>query len=261
VRAVDSLGDWRRRTVVAYLDEPPFFAPSLTGRPTGCDVELAEFVLAGLGVDDVEWVLVTFDELIPGVRTGRWHLNSPMFVTDDRAALVRFTVPVWAVIDGFIVRREDRRDLSSYEAIAADESIVLGVVTGQVQRDSALSIGVPAGRIVEFVDQDAAARAVRDGTIDASASTAPGSFAFVARAADASLVAVADQRAAARGTVPVGAFSAHPDSTDLVTAVDGQLRRHLGSAGHMAMMARYGFTAESLAPVIAPRERNKQEGD
>ena len=67
MRALDSLGDWRRRTVVAYLDEPPFFAPSVIGRPTGCDVELAEHVLAGLRVDDVEWVLVTFDELVPGV--------------------------------------------------------------------------------------------------------------------------------------------------------------------------------------------------
>ena len=64
---VDSLGDWRRRTVVAYLDEPPFFAPGVTGTPTGCDVELAEYVLDGLGVDEVEWVLVTFDELVPGV--------------------------------------------------------------------------------------------------------------------------------------------------------------------------------------------------
>ncbi len=237
--------------MVAYLDEPPFFAPSLMGTPTGCDVELAEYVLAGLGVDDVEWVLVSFDELVPGVRSGRWHLNSPMFVTDERAALVRFTVPVWAVSDGFIVRRADRRDLSSYEAIAADASITLGVVNGQVQRDNALSAGVPASRVVGFVDQDAAAGAVRDGTVDASASTAPGSFAFVERAADASLIAVADQRVAARGSVPVGAFSTHPDSADLGAAIDGQLRRYLGSDPHLAMMARYGFTAESLEPVIA----------
>ncbi|HWM22968.1 MAG TPA: hypothetical protein VNO51_24970, partial [Ilumatobacteraceae bacterium] len=144
-----------------------------------------------------------------------------------------------------------RRDLSSYEAIAADASIVLGVVNGQVQRDNALSAGVPANRIVGFVDQDAVARAVRDGTVDASASTAPGSFAFVERAADASLVAVADQRAAARGPVPVGAFSTHPDAADLGTAMDGELRRYLGSDPHLAMMARYGFTPQSLEPVIA----------
>jgi polar amino acid transport system substrate-binding protein len=219
--------------------------------PTGCDVELAEIVLAGLGVDDVEWVLVTFEELIPGVRSGRWHLNSPMFITEERAALVRFTVPVWAVTDGFIVRPEDRRDLSSYEAIAADASIILGVVNGQVQHDTALSIGIPEGRIVAFVDQDAAARAVRDGTVDASASTAPGSFAYVERAADASLVAVADRGAAARDPVPVGAFSTHPDSDDLGAAIDDQLRRYLGSDPHLAMMARYGFTAESLEHVIA----------
>jgi polar amino acid transport system substrate-binding protein len=158
---------------------------------------------------------------------------------------------VWAVTDGFIVRRADRRDLSSYEAIAADASVKLGVVTGQVQRDTACGAGVPAGRIVEFVDQDAAARAVRDGTVDASASTAPGSFAFVERAGDSSLVAVADRRATARGPVPVGAFSTHPDAHDLGAAIDGELRRSLGSTGHLAMMARYGFTAESLETVTA----------
>jgi polar amino acid transport system substrate-binding protein len=251
VRAVKSLGDWRRRTVVAYLDEPPFFAPSAIGAPTGCDVELAAYVLGRLGVDDIEWVLVKFDELVPGVRAGRWHLNCPMFVTEDRAALVRFTVPVWAVTDGFIVRREDRRDVSSYEAIADDASIVLGIVNGQVQRDTALSAGVPASRIVGFVDQDAAARGVRDGTVDVSASTAPGSFALVERTGDATLVAVVDERAAMRGSVPTGAFSAHPNSAHLVTAMDAELRRYLGSDRHLAMMARYGFTAESLEPVIA----------
>src|SRR5688572_5662677 len=105
--------DWRRCTVVAYLDEPPYFAPGPDGQPVGCDIELARTVLADLGVEQVTFVLTTFGELVPGVRERRWHLNVPMFITAERAESIRFSLPVWAANDGFIVRVDDRRDVSS----------------------------------------------------------------------------------------------------------------------------------------------------
>jgi len=247
--------DWQRRTIVAYLDEPPFFSPTPNGDPIGCDIELTHTVLGRLGIERIEFVLTTFGELIPGLLAGRWHVNTPIFITADRSQLIDFSLPVWAAADGFIVRASDTRDFSSYEGIAADDTIRLGVVIGQVQRTAASRAGVPAARIVEFADQDAAVRAVIDGRVDASVSTAPGNAAFLRRATDPRLVAVTDSLAHRRGPVPFGAFSFHKQTADLSAAFDDMLRGYLGTPPHLDMMGRYGFSAEELQPVLASIRR------
>ena len=127
---------------VAYLDEPPFFAP--TADPAArlaADIELLRHVLDDLGVREVEFVLTTFAELIPGVIEGRWTMNVPMFVSAARAALIDFSRPVWVAADGFIVRSADAATLTSYEAIAADPAARLAVVVAQIQEQTALAAG------------------------------------------------------------------------------------------------------------------------
>jgi len=241
---------WRQRCTVAYLDEPPYFMPVDGADPIGCDIELTGMVLGALGVRHVDFMLTTFGELIDGVTARRWHINAPMFITAERARRVRFSVPVWAATDSFIVRLNDVRDFTSYEAIADDDSIRLAAVTGQIQVETALRAGVPNDRIVEFADQDAAASAVLAGDADASVSTAPGNVAYIARLGDPRLVSVADSRAGERSGLPLGAFSFSSRSRELADAFDGRLRRILGSAGHLEMMARYGFDEGALRPAI-----------
>jgi polar amino acid transport system substrate-binding protein len=235
---------------VAYLDEPPFFAPTADPTaPGGCDIELLRHVLDDLGVREVEFVLTTFRELIPGVIEGRWMMNVPMFVSAGRASLVDFSRPVWVAADGFIVRSADATRWRSYEAIAADADARLAVVVAQIQEQTALAAGVPPERIERFADQDAAAAAVRTGGADASASTALGSRAFLERALDPALVFVADAPAVPRPGLPVGAFS-FAKSSSLAAPFDDALGRYLGTEHHLAMMARYGFTRDDLAPVL-----------
>ena len=164
--------DWRRHAVVAYLDEPPFFSPTPNGDPIGCDIELTHTVLGRLGIERIEFVLTTFGELIPGLLAGRWHVNTPIFITADRSQLIDFSLPVWAAADGFIVRTSDTRDFSSYEGIAADDTIRLGVVTGQVQHTAASRAGVSFGAF-SFNKQTADLSAAFDDTLRGYLGTPP----------------------------------------------------------------------------------------
>jgi polar amino acid transport system substrate-binding protein len=235
---------WQERVVVAYLDEPPFGIPAPgDARPSGADMDLADHVLRGAGASTVDYRLTTFPHLIPGLLDGRWQMTTPIFVTAERAEVVRFSRPVWAAADGFIVRRADTARYTSYEAIAADGQAVLAVVRGQVQHRTALDAGIPHERIVEFPDQGAAAAAVGDGRVDASASTAAGNRAYVQRASDAALAVVADRSPARRDRLPRGAFAFAPDAAGLAAAVDDELRRFLGTSEHLRLVAGYGFSA------------------
>jgi polar amino acid transport system substrate-binding protein len=103
---------------------------------------------------------------------------------------------------------------------------------------------------IEFADQDAAADAVRRGQADASGSTAIGNQAYLRRVDDRSLVSVIDRPASPRGPVAVGAFAFNQRSTGLISSVDRALESYLGSPEHLRLMARFGFTADQLEPIL-----------
>jgi polar amino acid transport system substrate-binding protein len=249
------LPQWRECVVVAYLDEPPFAIPSPPpSRPTGCDMDLADHVLTAVGPTTIRYVPTTFPELIPGLIDGRWHMTTGIFITDDRAEVIDYIRPIWAAPDGFIVRRADAARLTSYEAIAASGA-TLAVVSNQVQSQTARSADIPQERIIEFPDQDAAAAAVRDGRVDASASTAIGNKAYVQRANEPALTTVTDQPTGPRSSLALGAFAVGKNTPDLTAAINDVLDRYIGSPDHLALAHRYGFSKDDLRPILRPRPR------
>jgi polar amino acid transport system substrate-binding protein len=238
------------RIVFAYIEEPPFAWTTSEGGAEGCDVDLARTVLQALGAREVVLQATTFEQLLPGVAAGRWHINTPLFVTPQRGQTVAFSQPVWALHDGFIVRAGNPLGLDSYRAIA-EAGARLGVVTGQVQHDAARLAQIPTQCIQCFSTQAEAVQALRDDRIDAYASTAVGNRIFVAGLGDRSVEAV-DVRAPA-GPPPVGAFSFAPGAVTLRQRFDAALSAYLGSAAHRARMAHYGLSASEIDPVLPPQ--------
>lgn len=232
---------------IAYVEEPPFYWTGDDGAPTGSDIELAEAVLRSIGAESIDYQPVAFEELLPGVDAGRWDLNVPIFVTPERALAVAFSVPVWSLGDGFLVRRGNPKALTSYRALAARADARLGVIPGQVQADSARSDGVSDDQLVAFADQPEAVDALLAGRIDAFAATAVGNR--VVAEAEHELESVALDTGAA-SAAPVGAFSLRRSNDTLLNALNAQLRVYLGSPDHRARMARFGITRAEIDPVL-----------
>jgi polar amino acid transport system substrate-binding protein len=243
---------WQRRVVLAYIDEPPFAKPASDGRASGCDVELARTVLHAIGVLEVDFCLTTFAELIPGVAVGRWTINAPLFVTPQRAACVAFSRPVWALDDGFIVAAGNPKRIDSYRTIAA-QGFRLGVVAGQVQRDSAVRAGVSTDHIWEFATQQAAIEALLAGRIDAYTSASLGNRIFVRELENPRLLAVEAHhvQASRGGGLPVGAYSFAHHNIELRQKFDEYLAIYLGSRAHRELMAAFGLSECEIDP-IAP---------
>ncbi|OXI48694.1 transporter substrate-binding domain-containing protein [Burkholderia aenigmatica] len=232
---------------IAYIEEPPFYWTAEDGAVTGADIELAEVVLRAIGVTDIEYHPTSFDALLPGVQAGRWDMNVPIFVTAERARHVAFSVPVWAIGDGFVLQAGNPKRLTSYAAVAARSDARLGCVTDQVQIDSAKAAGVSDGQIVIFKDQADAVAALLAGQVDAFASTAIGARAVADT--DERLTAVSHELGAG-AAAPVGGFSFSKNSGALVQAVNAKLREYLGSADHRERTAKYGFTRTEIDGVV-----------
>ncbi|WP_175820994.1 transporter substrate-binding domain-containing protein [Burkholderia sp. BCC0419] len=240
------------KLTIAYIEEPPFGWTEADGTATGADLELAETILRQIGVTRIEYCPMTFSELLPGVEAGRWDMNVPLFVTPQRANTVAFSVPVWGIGDGFLVRPGNPKALRSYASIAERPDARLGIIAGQVQHDSAMASGVSRRQIVVFEQQADAIAAVLSGVIDAYASTALGNRIAASRIGSSMIQAVAHESDVngSQRTPPLGAFSFNRGNRDLLMAVNQQLRSYLGSPDHRARMARFGLTAREIDPAV-----------
>lgn len=240
------------KITVAYIEEPPFGWTEAGGNVRGADIELADAVLRAMGVTHIAHHRTTFSELLTGVETGLWDMNVPLFVTPERANRVAFSVPVWAIGDGFLVRAGNPRALDSYATLAKQQDARLGVITGQVQHDSAKASGITDDQISTFADQAEAIEALRSGHIDAYASTALGNRILAQRIGGSFLEAVEHQPEAGdtRQSRPLGAFSFARKNIDLRDAINAQLRLHLGSPAHRARMAAFGLTHNEIDPAL-----------
>ncbi|MEM7076389.1 MAG: transporter substrate-binding domain-containing protein, partial [Pseudomonadota bacterium] len=134
----------------AYLIEPPFNYVDASGRVTGCDVELAKYVCAEIGIAGFEPVETEFAELLPGVRDGKWRMTTGLFGTDERRKNALFSRPIWALPDGLLVASGNQKGLSGYQSVAENSDVRLAVVRDQFQHRSAIEFGVSADRILIF---------------------------------------------------------------------------------------------------------------
>ncbi|MFT4117748.1 transporter substrate-binding domain-containing protein [Bradyrhizobium sp.] len=232
---------------IAYIEEPPFYWTAADGSTTGADIELAEVVLRAIGVSSIEYQKTSFDEFLPGVAGQSWDMNVPIFITPGRAKLATFSVPVWAIGDGFLVQHGNPKALVSYESVASRSDARIALIAGQVQIDTAKSAGVTDSQIVIFKDQPTAVDALLAGKVDAYASTAVGNR--VIAGANEKLEAVAHETRK-DGRLPLGGFSFNKSNHDLIRAVNEQLRKYIGSPDHRARMAKYGLVEAEIDPVV-----------
>lgn len=242
------------KLVFAYIEEPPF-AATIDGQPSGSDVEVAKAVLARMGIANVEMRKVEFADLLPGVAEGRWTMNTGLFVTPERCKTVAFSNPIWALVDGMIVRTGNPKHISSYASAGKSDARV-GVVKKTVQLEAARAAGLPADRILAFDTQEEIIAAIKEGRVDAYAATALGNRALLAQLKDPDL-AVAEPFAPptenGRQAAGFGAFSFNKNDSEFVARFNAELGKFLGSDEHRAILAKYGFGQGEIEPALTAK--------
>jgi len=223
----------------AYLIEPPFNYRNESGRIIGHDVEIARHVIQELG-EAFEPVETEFAQLLPGLSKNNWQMTTGLFVTPERKKMAAFTHPIWALPDGFLVRKGNPTRLTGYSSIAQHETAVLAVIRDQFQHRSALDFGVPEERLRIFETYTEAAAVVHNGKADAYASVGRAHTGFIEQNPTwqvESLEVSHDEKPPA-----FGSFSLAPSDTVLRSRIDKILERFLGSKAHRDMAKTYGFS-------------------
>jgi polar amino acid transport system substrate-binding protein len=150
-------------TVVTSLPAPGFWEgddPSnISG---GYEYEIAKALQAGLGMDDLEVVNVSFDQLVAG-QVGDFDVAlSQVTITDERKQVVDFTEPYFESDQGVLV-------MAGTEVASVDEAKALqwGVQSGTTGADYATDVLKPEKEPQVFQDLSAGFAALEAGQVDA----------------------------------------------------------------------------------------------
>lgn len=252
----DDLAGYRAQLRVGYSIEPPYSFLSETGEVTGEGPEVVRHVAARLELGNVRWVLMSFGSLIDELRDGRIDMiGTPMFITPERAELVRFSIPISRVGQGLLVLDGNPKALHSYEDAAAHANAVVAVLAGAVERGILLSLGLPVNRIFVAQDVETALSALRHGRVDGIALTSPTVNHLASRSNGLFEAATPFAGPVIDGVTYFGlsALVFRPHDEALAREFNAVLTEFIGSQEHREIVQPLGFGPETIPPPPAPK--------
>lgn len=238
-----------------YSEEPPYAFRDASGRVTGESPEALRSVAERIGIPEIRWVRLDFEDLIPALRQGRVDIvTTGLYRTETRAEQVRFSRPTLCSEPALVVRRDAAvpGDLAEL-AVGGGRVAVLG---GSVE-ESALEELQPGRQwTVRVPDLATGIAGVLEGSVDALAVTAPTARLAVVGEAQGSLEALKYEpppslEGALSGCSAL-AFRQREEDDALARAVDEALGQVLGSAGHVETLRVLGFTPREIEAATDP---------
>jgi polar amino acid transport system substrate-binding protein len=241
-----------QRTVrLGIAGEVPYGYVDDQGEFTGEAPELARVIFKRLGIDNVQPVATDFASLIPGLNSQQFDVVSAgMYINKERCEQVIFADPEYQMLDAFIVRKGNPKNLHTYEdVVKAKAKFATG--TGYAEIEYAVAAGFPEKDIVILQDQVAGLNAVESGRVDVFAGTALTTREVVrkSRKAEATepFAAVVDGEKKIDG----GGFAFRPTDTELRDAFNVEIHKMKKSGELFRILRPFGFTKNEMTTLTA----------
>ena len=203
---------------------PPFSFIDETGKASGFDVEVVEWIATELGFE-VEIVPIDWDAIIPTLLTGEIDfIASGMTITAARSERVNFTAPYWSVDLAVVVREETDAEgepspeLNLFTLMQTGNRV--GVQRGTTAQTWIEENVLAAGIEVELVLYDNFLLALEDveiGRVDGAVMDAP-----------TATSSISNRPLAVVGSIATGeiyGYAVRPNDGDLLSLLNEGLRR------------------------------------
>jgi polar amino acid transport system substrate-binding protein len=164
-----SLSQFKKNGItVGFANEKPFDYQSKSGKVTGEAPTLARYLLGKLGIKKLNFKVVDFNGLVPGLQKGHFDMTAAgAAINPKRAKKVLYADPDYCVGEALAVKKGNPKNLSDYKSVKKNSDAKLAVESGAVEAQFAKQIGIPSNRIVTFSNNQALVSAVKGGRADA----------------------------------------------------------------------------------------------
>jgi len=240
--------------VVGLAGYAPYGYKLIDGTFTGEQVEVIKYVLGKMGIDKIDYKVMSFGALIPGMVAGRLDMaGAGIYIRPKRCEAVLFSQPTFGQGAAYVVKKGNPKKLHNFKDIAKTDGAVLAVLAGGTEYTLAKKDGVPEEKLMQISDKAAGIGAVVAGRADGFALSAL-AIADIARTAgdligvesSGGITEIAGETYKGHGAI---AFSKGQSDADLKAAEAFRdefttiLAGYLADGGGYAEMAsRWGFT-------------------
>jgi polar amino acid transport system substrate-binding protein len=151
----------------------PYGYKQIDGTFTGEQVEVVEYVLGQMGIDNIDYKVMDFGALIPGMVAGRLDMAAAgIYIRPKRCEAVLFSQPTFGQGAAYLVKKGNPKGLYNFKDIANTDGAVLAVLAGGTEYTLALKDGVPEDKLMQISDKAAGIAAVVAGRADGFALSA-----------------------------------------------------------------------------------------
>lgn len=229
---------------IAIADEEPYGYVDDDGEARGPGPDVARYVMSEIGIDDIEWVVTDFGDLIPGLQEDRFDMAAAeMAILPERCEKVIYSEPNTTYGEGLLVGTGNPNGIRGYDDFRLHKDLSVAVMGGANQIDFLKQIGVPEERIVTIERNQEAIDAIANDEADAYAAT---SLTVNGLARDSDEVEAArnfvDPIIDGREVRSWGGFTFNRESTDLRDAFNEALVPYKYTDDWEDTLTRYGFS-------------------
>jgi polar amino acid transport system substrate-binding protein len=234
---------------VGFANEAPYGFAETDGTLTGEAPEVARAVFEALGIGELQGVLTEFGSLIPGLQANRFDvIAAGMFITPERCGEIIFSEPDYCGLAAFLVPTGNPNGISTYEDIASNPDLTLGVLTGAVEGDYATAAGVAEGQLSPFGDPPSMLEGLSVGRVDAISLTSISLRDLLERNPDVDLELTEPFTPVLDGEEQIGCggFGFREGDTDLRDAFNTELAKLQESGDLLSIVEPFGFGEEEV---------------
>ena len=142
-----------KKVRVGIANQPPFSALNPDGTVTGAAPTITIRIMERLGIPQVEGLIATYGELIPGMLAGRWDfVSASLTITKARCAQVRFADPLIFDGDNIVAVKQHPGPMPRRLAELAKGNFTVGAPAGGTDVKALLAAGVAADNIRQFTN-------------------------------------------------------------------------------------------------------------
>lgn len=158
---------------VAIADEEPYGYMDDNGNAKGPGPDVARHVLGELGIEDIEWIVTSFGDLIPGLQEERFDMAAAeMAVLPERCEKIIYSEPNTTYGEGLLVKQGNPRGLRAYSDFnKPNQELKVAVLEGANQLGFLKKLDVPEDRIVTIEENEQAVDVITSGEANAYAAT------------------------------------------------------------------------------------------
>ncbi len=192
-----------------------------------------------------------FGSLIPGLNSQQFDVVAAgMYINAERCEQVIFSDPDYQMLDSFIVRKGNPKNLHDYKDVVESKA-KFATGTGYAEIQYAVDAGYKESDILIVPDQVAGLNAVEAGRVDVFAGTALTTREVVKKSRKTESTKPFAPLVDGKPHVDGGGFAFRPTETALRDAFNVELRKLKESGELFRILQPFGFTKNEMTDMTA----------